>query len=259
MNSGEKNARIVWRMKSVEVTRVIPSRCATSVATVDLPVPVAPPISSTIGTSSDCRSASGGAGRSPGRPPPRPSTSRASSRGGRPRSPSAALGEVELDPPRELVRALDRDAGRDQRARHQALRVRQPVVAERQRLAVPALRHASTGTSASSSSSSPGATTSLRGEHDAHAAGERVLGDDVDRGGLHLDEVRVGVDEVARAARSRSARLGETWTTSASRCETSRAPAVKTATRPSSGSRSRRAAGSQSSIDEVGDRAAGTC
>ena len=26
MNSCEKNARIVWRMKSVEVTRVIPSR-----------------------------------------------------------------------------------------------------------------------------------------------------------------------------------------------------------------------------------------
>jgi hypothetical protein len=40
-------------MKSVEVTRVIPSRCATSVATVDLPVPVAPPTSSRIGRSSE--------------------------------------------------------------------------------------------------------------------------------------------------------------------------------------------------------------
>ena len=51
MNSSEKNARIVWRTKSVEVTRVMPSRCATSVATVDLPVPVAPPTSTTIGMS----------------------------------------------------------------------------------------------------------------------------------------------------------------------------------------------------------------
>ena len=50
MNSREKNARIVWRTKSVDVTRVIPSRCATSVATVDLPVPVAPPMSTTIGS-----------------------------------------------------------------------------------------------------------------------------------------------------------------------------------------------------------------
>ena len=37
MNSCEKNARIVWRTKSVDVTRVMPSRYATSVATVDLP------------------------------------------------------------------------------------------------------------------------------------------------------------------------------------------------------------------------------
>ena len=45
MNSFEKNVRIVCRMKSVDVTRVIPSRCAASVAIVDLPVPVAPPTS----------------------------------------------------------------------------------------------------------------------------------------------------------------------------------------------------------------------
>ncbi len=57
MNSFEKNARIVCRMKSVDVTRVIPSRWAVSVATVDLPVPVAPPTSSRIGVSSDCRAA----------------------------------------------------------------------------------------------------------------------------------------------------------------------------------------------------------
>ena len=55
MNSSEKNARMVWRRKSVEVTRVIPSRCATSVAIVDLPVPVAPPMRTTIGASSSRR------------------------------------------------------------------------------------------------------------------------------------------------------------------------------------------------------------
>ena len=45
-------------MKSVDATRVMPSLCATSAATVDLPVPVEPPISTMIGTSSPCRSAS---------------------------------------------------------------------------------------------------------------------------------------------------------------------------------------------------------
>ena len=144
MNSGEKKARIVCRMKSVEATRVMPSRCATSAATVDFPVPVEPPISTTIGTSSDLQV------REPAEPPDRaarppssPSTSRASSSS---RSTSiaeiAALGEIELDPPRELVGVVGRDAGRDQRARHQPLRIRKTVVPERQRLAVAALRHA---------------------------------------------------------------------------------------------------------------------
>ena len=49
MYSGAKNARSVCRTMSVEVTRLIPSRCATSVATVDLPVPVAPPMRTMIG------------------------------------------------------------------------------------------------------------------------------------------------------------------------------------------------------------------
>jgi hypothetical protein len=52
MNFRDRNARIVCRTKSVDVTRVIPSRYATSVATVDLPVPVAPPIRRMIGRSS---------------------------------------------------------------------------------------------------------------------------------------------------------------------------------------------------------------
>ena len=57
MNSWEKKARIVWRTKSVDVTRVMPSRHAASVATVDLPVPVAPPMSTMSGSSSFHRSA----------------------------------------------------------------------------------------------------------------------------------------------------------------------------------------------------------
>ena len=56
MNSGLKNARSVWRTKSVDVTRVTPSRYATSVATVDLPVPVAPPMRTMIGRSSSASS-----------------------------------------------------------------------------------------------------------------------------------------------------------------------------------------------------------
>ena len=40
----------------------------------------------------------------------------------------------------------------------------------------------------------PGRDDLVVGEHDARAARERVLGDDVDRGRLHLDEIRVGVD-----------------------------------------------------------------
>ena len=52
MNAREKNARIVCRTKSVDVTRVMPKRYASSVATVDLPVPVAPPMKTIIGRSS---------------------------------------------------------------------------------------------------------------------------------------------------------------------------------------------------------------
>ena len=67
----------------------------------------------------------------------------------------------------------------------------------------------------------PVADDVVRGEHDPAAAGEGVLGDDVDRGGLHLDEVRVRVERrpARRAARRGRPRCGEAWTTSASRCD----------------------------------------
>ena len=57
MRSIEKKARMTWRTMSVEATRVMKSRCATSVASVLLPTPVAPPMRITSGTSrrrSDC-------------------------------------------------------------------------------------------------------------------------------------------------------------------------------------------------------------
>ena len=53
-----------------------------------------------------------------------------------------ALGEVGLDPPRELVRAVGREARDHQRPRHQPLRVgRRPRTAERQRIQVEPLTH----------------------------------------------------------------------------------------------------------------------
>ena len=75
ISEGGKYARIVWRMKSVEVTRVIPSRWAVSVATVDLPVPVAPPTSRTIGRSRACNDASPRKCETTRRPSGSPSTS----------------------------------------------------------------------------------------------------------------------------------------------------------------------------------------
>ena len=172
-------------------------------ATVDFPVPVEPPISTMIGTSSDCRSESLRSRRDRAlallvaehlaRQLAQPvDLDRA----------LAALGEVELDPPRQQVGAVGRDAGRDQRARHQPLRVRQPGVAERQRLAVAALAHARRSTRREREQLLVESCRDqiVRGEHDAARPRQRVLGDDVDRCRLQLDEVRVGIDEVSRAA-----------------------------------------------------------
>ena len=53
-------------------------------------------------------------------------------------------------------------------------------------------------------SSRPGRDDLVVGEHDAGAARERMLGDDVDRGRLDLDEVRVGVDAPRARPRARS-------------------------------------------------------
>ena len=205
MNSGEKNARIVCRMKSVDATRLIPSRCATSTATVDFPVPVEPPIITIIGTSSCCRSDSRRSRSTARSPCVSPSTSRASTSS---RSSVAAdsprLGEVDLDPPREPVRLVGRDAGGDQRPRHQPLRVRQlrrrRAAAARQWRGCDIRRPPPAPARAAPRRSTP--TTSFAGEHDADAARERVRRDDVDAGRLHLDEIRVRIDEiVAQRAR----------------------------------------------------------
>ncbi len=42
---------MVWRTMSVLITRVMPRRCASSVASVLLPTPVAPPMSTMSGVS----------------------------------------------------------------------------------------------------------------------------------------------------------------------------------------------------------------
>ena len=197
MNSGEKNARIVCRMKSVEVTRVMPSRCATSAATVDLPVPVEPPISRMIGTSSDCRSASRRR-----RPTARSRLLLAEDLArelvetldlDRPRSP--ALRQVELDPPRELVRVVGEHAGCDRgRApsgpsstagrRHRAAAARRAGAAScpHRRAARAAARRG------------PRRPRRSRASTTRIAMRERVLGDDVDRRRLQLDQISVGID-----------------------------------------------------------------
>ena len=116
MNSGEKKARIVWRMKSVDVTRVIPSRCAASVAIVDLPVPVAPPMSRMTGTSSWCSAWSRRSRRIVRPPSSSPRTSAASSpsrsRSTRslPRSARSAS-----SPPGQVVRTRHAEPGRGER------------------------------------------------------------------------------------------------------------------------------------------------
>ncbi len=51
MASGVKNARSTWRITSVAITRVMPSRWASIVASVDLPTPAAPPIITISGRS----------------------------------------------------------------------------------------------------------------------------------------------------------------------------------------------------------------
>ena len=197
MNSFEKNARIVWRMKSVDATRVIPSRCATSAASVDLPVPVEPPIRTMIGTSSDCRSASR---RS--RPTARsPSSSPSVSCGEDAQALGvdgalAAFGEVDLDASRELVGAVGGDADRDQRPRHHALSSTAGRLfpsgsgSPRRRWLI---RRPARG-------QAPGVPRrdrrrrrrSPRARRACHAR-VGVLGDDVDRGCLELDQVRVGL------------------------------------------------------------------
>ena len=179
MNSREKNARIVCRMKSVDVTRVIPRRCAASVASVDLPVPVAPPTSKTTGSSRCCnacsrrrrrivRPASGSPSTSPGdlRQPVEVELER------------APLHHVRVGATGELVGAGRRQARRRERAGHQSLRPWRPLVAaERQRCQIAALAHTPTAaseiasvairSSSRSRSGSPASgTTSFAGEDD---------------------------------------------------------------------------------------------
>ncbi len=190
-------------MKSVDVTRVIPSRCAASVASVDFPVPVAPPTSSTTGESSCCSACSRRSRRIVRLASGSPSTSTASSLSrSRSRPVALPLLEVGVRAPGQLVGPRQRQPGGGQRARHQALRERRPVVAaERQRSEISPLAHAVATASAASRrnsasrSGSPGSgTTSFEASTTSDAARQRFLGDHVDRGGLQLDKEHVRVD-----------------------------------------------------------------
>ena len=93
------------------------------------------------------------------------------------------------------------------------------------------------GASASSASSSPGATTSFAASTTRRPAGERVLGDEVDRGALQLGQVGVGLEATRARAAARRGRRG--WTRRGRRRRrdgrSPAGPAVNTATRPSSG------------------------
>ncbi len=114
-----------------------------------------------------------------------------------------AIRKIELELLGEQVRPLDRHADRDERPRHQPLRVGQPArLAERQ---------ADRGGGRSCAHRfwsereqrlvEPGCDHVVRGEHDAPAAGEGVLGNDVDRGALDLDQIGVGVDPLELGAK----------------------------------------------------------
>ena len=262
MNSGEKNARIVCRMKSVEATRVIPSRCATSAATVDLPVPVEPPIS-TIDRHVELLQV------------------RRAAAGGRPRARPRLAEHLA----REHVEALERrpTARRARRGRARSARASSYAGRPGRRSRSARAPSGPSSTAARRSPSGSGSpwrgcditatptgserraaprrarspTTSFAGEHDADAARERVLGDDVDRGGLHLDEVRVGLDRTS----SRAARRGRRGSPRRARRRRRGArrrsrPAVNTATRPSSGSapRPQTPAATRRPLDDDGRR-----
>ena len=172
MNSREKNARIVCRMKSVDVTRVIPSRCAASVASVDLPVPVAPPTSRSdreLEVRSACRRRSRRIVRpASGSPRTSPAMSASRSRSSS-RAPRSCMSGRRGG---ELVRSRRRQPGRGKRARHQPLRPRRPFVAsERQRCEVAPLAH--TPTAAAEIASAASRSSERRGRARPEAARRR--------------------------------------------------------------------------------------
>ena len=126
----------------------------------------------------------------------------------------AAFRQVDLEPARELVRTVGRHADRDQRARHQPLRIRQPSSPSGSGYAclgcVTPLTFAGTSCEHRRVEIAVARDHVVAGEHDAHAVRERVLGDDVDRRAFQLDEVRVGVDPSrSRASAARSASAAE--------------------------------------------------
>ena len=238
MNSGEKNARIVWRMKSVDATRVMPSRCATSAATVDLPVPVEPPIKhddrhvERLQVGEPAQAADRALAlvvaehllrEHVADAPPRrcarrvrPGRARSAGRAGRPVGGDAAAISARAISPFEYGRSSS-PSGSGSPCRGWLMRAHRR---QREQLLVETV---------ADQRRSPRARRACRPR--ARARRRRRSPRPSSRPG----RCRRRVSSSCRSA-ARSARFAETCTTSASRCETSVAPAVKTATRPSSGS-----------------------
>ena len=107
----------------------------------------------------------------------------------------AAVEEVLVDPLRELVRPAERHTDCDEGAGHQTLGVRLIRSPERQRLGVAGMAHARApvATSRWTAASSSGRDDLVLGEDDLRTALERRFCDDVDRRGLDLDEIDVGI------------------------------------------------------------------
>src|SRR6266540_2019850 len=150
-----------------------------------------------------------------------------------------ALGEVELEPARQHVRPLDRDAGRHERLRHQALRVGQPAfAAEREPFAEPSFGH---GASSRTSSSRPSAITSLSASTTSTPRSAAASATTSIAAAL-ISTRKTSASTRCSSSRSagRLARLRDTCTTSASRWSVGAGPVVNTATRrPPSGSMGR--------------------
>ena len=210
MNSFEKNARIVCRMKSVDVTRVIPSRCAASVASVDLPVPVRAAdeehdrrvelLKRLQAAQPAHRPARVGLAEHLDRELAEPvevETRRARAPGGRLGAAGQLVGPRQRQPVAGSARAIRPFENGGQSSPPSGNRSKISPLAHEATASA-----ASRRSSASRSGSPDSGTTSFAASTTSTPRASAVLGDHVDRGGLQLDEQDVGVDPLQLRARA---------------------------------------------------------